>query len=341
LDKIVTINLKEKQKLEQIWQSQAPVELPPVNLTSKNFPASWVSGLDSPTGHDEVAGLIRSCLGWPDWVRLYRKPIQALAAARELARSMGKASGVIHIAPGTGQPLHPPKDNPGLAVLRADWAPDGASMLAAQEDIRAMGLYLLMDESATGFRLDPKGAAGYYGLEPDAVLLGPGLAGGLDFAALAGKGQAPPDSRHLPADKALIAARAILSRLQTADFSKQYKELGRLFLLGLDYYSQQAGVRQELDWEGPDALPRLSGRRLWAFIRLAEEEGLIMQPLVYLDPALSAEDIPPMVWARLARAAARLKVLPEGEMAPLGWRDAAQSTSCNRAAEILATLEEN
>jgi hypothetical protein len=336
----VSINLQEKQILDEIWQSQAPVELPPVDLSNKNFPLNWASEPGPETLPDAVCRQIKQALGWPDWVRLYPKPIQAVAAARKHARSLGHAGGVVYVAPGTGAPLQPPKSNPGMAVLRADWSPDQLSIQTDQMDIYAAALFLLMDETGTAFRLSPNGATGFYELDPDAVLLGPALAGGLDFAALAGKGQAPEESPRMPSEKALAAVSGVLKKAAKPEFSRNISELGRLFLLGLEYFSNKAGVRDDLKWHGPNAMPRLEGRRMWAFVRLAEEEGLIMQPLILIDPTLDAEQMAKRIWARLARAAARLKVLPEGDMAPLGWRDAAESTSCHHAAQILASLEE-
>ena len=330
----------EQLRLEEVWQSQAAVKAPPLDFTSKNYPAAWAAASEEQASPEKVCDLIKTSLGWPSWVRLYNKPIQALTAARELARQQVGTAGVVHVAPGTGSPLQPPKGDPGLAVLRADWAPDKQSLLTDQADIRAARLYLLLDECGTAFRMGPNGAAGFYGLAPDAVLMGPGLAAGLDFAALAGVGQAPPQSRRQPGPEALGAALGILQKVRRPDFAGHVAELGRLFIKGLEFFSQKAMVSDDLKWEGPAAMPRLSGRRLWAFIRLAEEEGLIMKPVIQLDPSMELDEVPTRLWGRLARAAARLRVLPEGDMAPLGWRDAAQSTSCNRAAEILAAIVE-
>lgn len=49
------------------------------------------------------------------------------------------------------------------------------------------GVVYILDEMITGFRWDTKGACQYYGVEPDLVTYGKGMANGFSVAALAGK----------------------------------------------------------------------------------------------------------------------------------------------------------
>jgi hypothetical protein len=329
---------EESQALARVWESQSRAEGPALDFTGPRWPAAWCRGSEPASSAAEVSGLLREALGWPEWVRLYAKPALAVVAAARLAVARGLPKGVLWVAPGTGAPLEPPSGPPGVAVLRGDWAPDRGAMLWAQEEIRERGLLYVLDESATAFRLAPGGARERFGLEPDLALYGPALAGGRPFAALAGRGPAP-DPGPEPATEALAAAASLIPRAARSDTAERIAELGRLLFLGLDYFTRRAGLSDEVAWEGPSALPRLKGRRLWAFIELAREEGLGLQPLVFLDPSLEPRQVPERLWPRLARAAARLKVLPEGEKAPLGWRDAAETATCARVADILAGLE--
>jgi len=110
--------------------------------------------------------------------------------------------------------------------------------------------------------------------------------------------------------------------------------LGRNLAVGLSFFAAHTGLSDQVSLEGPLRLPRLRGRRLWAFLGLAKEERLRLAPLILLDPGLDQMDAQELVWPRLARACARLRVLPEGEMAPLGWREAGPD-SCRAAQEIL------
>ncbi len=329
---------EESRALARVWKNQARPQGPPLDFTGPRWPESWAGPGDAAPSPREVAELLREALGWPEWVRLYAKPALAVVAAARLAAARGLPKGVLWVAPGTGAPLEPPSGPPGVAVLRGDWAPDTGAMLWAQEEIQGQGMLYLLDESATAFRLAPGGAREYFGLEPELALYGPALAGGLPFAALAGCGPAPEPGPEPPAE-ALAAAAGLIPRAARSETAERIAELGRLLSLGLDYFTRRAGLWEELGWEGPAALPRLKGRRLWAFIELAREEGLGLQPLVFLDPQLSPQEVPDRLWARLARAAARLKVLPEGDKAPLGWRDAARTASCTRVADLLAGLE--
>ena len=51
------------------------------------------------------------------------------------------------------------------------------------------GIALIFDEMLTGFRLHPRGAQGYYGIDADIVAYGKILSGGLPMAAVAGKAE--------------------------------------------------------------------------------------------------------------------------------------------------------
>ena len=52
---------------------------------------------------------------------------------------------------------------------------------------KAYGVVFILDEMITGFRWDIKGACNYYGVKPDLVTYGKGMANGFSVAALGGK----------------------------------------------------------------------------------------------------------------------------------------------------------
>lgn len=327
----------EKELLDNIWRDQAKPQGPAIDFSRQAFPAAWARQ-GAPTDPAELAEAVKERMGWPQWVRLYAKPALAVVAASRLARQRTGAGGVMWMAPGTGSPLESPNGAPGLAMLRGDWAPDRQSMSDAARQARDKGLLLCLDECVTGFRLAPGGAAEYFSIEPDLALLGDTLAAGLPLGVLAGSGEAPPEPKAAPSPEACQAAAGVLARLDR-DLPERIEALGRLLVLGLTGSLIRAQVADQVEWEGIPAMPRLKGRRLWAFIELCKQEGLTLAPLVLPDPDLDLHEVAPALWARLVRAAARLRVLPEGGMAPLGWRDAAQATSCARVGDILAGLD--
>ena len=330
---------QEKELLDQIWQSQDPAEAAPLDFTQKRWPEKWAGEKPKQVTTQIFEDHLLAILKWPDWVRVYAKPSLAVVAVSKYLRSKGEPGGVVWMAPGAGKHFDPPSGAPGLAVLRADWAPGAAEVRNAASEAYARGLKLLVDESTTGFRLAPGGACQAFDLSPDMVLFGPSLAGGRDFAAVAGVGDPPDEPAKQPKQEALALAEAILVRAARPETAADQAGLGRIFLIGLNYFSVRAGLSDEVSWEGPHALPRLSGKRLWAFLELAKEEGIALNPLVILDASLDLKDAPEAIWPRLARASARLKFLPQGEKAPLGWTDAASNTRCQRVDDILNSIK--
>lgn len=327
----MNLNLSERELegLESVWQSQAPSQSPPLDFTTKHMPQGWSLPVDRVPGPEEMARSLKQALGWPEWVRLYPKAIHAMHAAGALAKEQGFAGGVVWLAPGTGSPLHPPSGSPGLAVLRADWAPNRESLLNDVTDVKALGVPLVLDENICALRLTQAGARQFYGLEAPLSVYGPSLAGGRDLGVLAGIGQAPPQPKKDPSPISLAALAGTLAKTVQMDIPARMTAWGRALRAGMEFYKQQAGLDDEIRLEGPLPLPRLAGSRLWAFLELAREEGLDLNPLVLFDPDADPELAPQSLWPRLARSAARLKVLPKGEKAPASW-PSAYAAACGK-----------
>ncbi|MCF8033301.1 MAG: hypothetical protein K9K66_09275 [Desulfarculaceae bacterium] len=329
---------EQSELLRDIWEKQAPDRGPLVDYSDPAMPVP-LSVTINPVPPADVIDSFQALWPWTDWVRLYAKPPQAVLAASRLAAAQGRPKGVAWMAPGTGRALSSPGGDPGVAVLRCDWAPDQAAIQRSVREAGAGNMMLVVDESATGLRLAKGGASAALGLEPDMVLWSPSLPGGRTLGLLAGKGQAPPEPDKEPSAESREVASQILDLAVRDDLPAYLYELGVNLAMGLNYMADRAGLSDEVKLAGPLTMPRLEGRRVWAFMALALEERLKLAPLLMLDLGLDWEDSQELVWPRLARACARLKVLPEGEMAPLGWREAGPST-CHAVKDILTSLED-
>lgn len=325
---------QEKVQLEAVWRDQTPSNTAPLDLTRPPLSRS-----SRPAEAGQVSQELAARLSWPLWVRLYAKPSLAVVAASKLARARGLAGGVLWAAPGAGRPFEPPNGDPGLVILRTDWAPDKASVLQAQHVTRAQGLLLVLDESCTGLRLGPQGAAGFFGLSPDLTLYGSPLAGGRDFAALVGLGEAPPAPAKEPEPAALAAVAGTLEAVAQPAWQERQQAWARAWAVGLNYFAARCGLTKEIIWEGSPLLPRLKGKRLWAFIELAKEEGLLLEPLLLFDAEQDPQEAPQRLWSRLCRACQRLKVLPQGEKAPAGWSEAHGAHKCASLEEAWSTID--
>ena len=334
-------NLQElMRELEYLWQDQRPPDHPVQDLTPAfplaSQPAPAEEGAASP---GQVADALRAALGWPQWVQLYPKPSLAVMAINRLARQRGLPGGISWVAPGTGAPLDSSPGNLGTVVLRGDWAPSAGSMKEAERNAKERGLMLVLDESMTGFRAPGGGVRDAMGLDPDVVLYGPNLTRERRIAVLAGKGQPAPAGKP-PQARDLAQLAANIPLITDPGLPGRLEEGGWKLVTGLRHFIKLTGQFEEVRVEGPDYMPRLDGRRVWAFIELANEEGLALSPVVMLNDSLDGDGAKAAL-TRVARALARLRVLPEGEKAPLGWKDAAQPTSCARVDQMLASIEES
>ncbi|MEW5913098.1 MAG: hypothetical protein AB1814_11125 [Thermodesulfobacteriota bacterium] len=327
---------QELRFLQDVWREQAPAVGPLVDYSDQVLSIPLRQAV-LPAAPAALEGLFAGLWGWPEWVRVYARPPQAVLAASRLARDQGRGAGVLWMAPGAGAPLDPPKGPPGVAMLRCDWMPGASAAQAAAAEARSRGLLLVVDETITGLRLASGGACQALGLQPEAVLWAPRLPGGRRLGLLAGRGPAPPAAAAEPDAPTRQAAAMLLAWATETDVPARLEVLGRSLAMGLAYFAARTGLTDQVALEGPLRLPRLSGRRLWAFLGLAKQERLRLAPLVMLDPFLDQMDSQELVWPRLARACARLRVLPEGAMAPLGWREAGPD-SCRAVQDILENL---
>jgi glutamate-1-semialdehyde 2,1-aminomutase len=92
------------------------------------------------------------------------------------------------------QAMHPNVNAPGDSALvdssrraAVDRAGYGAWLARLREVCSAAGVVLIVDEVFTGFRLAPRGACEYFGVQPDMVTYGKTLGGGLPVGVLCGR----------------------------------------------------------------------------------------------------------------------------------------------------------
>lgn len=133
------------------------------------------------------------------------------------------------------------------------------------------GVVYILDEMITGFRWDLQGACKYYGVEPDLVTFGKGMANGFSVAALGGK-------RHLMEMGGLIPGRErvfLISTTHGAEMSslgalvetiKVYRELnvtdhiwnmGKMLTEGIADIAKRNNLREFLYTEGAACSPNL------------------------------------------------------------------------------------
>jgi amino acid adenylation domain-containing protein len=167
------------------------------------------------TGSEAISGAVRAVrtVTGRDWIAVFDDEYHGIAE-EVLVKSVG-AKGHTHSAPAApGIPDHLVEkvfvlhyDDPAsLDILREradeiagviiepvqnrhpDFRP--AEMIKAIRAVTAeCDIPLIFDEMITGFRLDKRGAQGYFGVEVDIACYGKIMSGGLPIAAIAGKAQ--------------------------------------------------------------------------------------------------------------------------------------------------------
>ena len=176
---------------------------------------------------------------------------------------------------------------------------------------REYGVVYILDEMITGFRWDLQGACKYYGVEPDLVTYGKGMANGFSVAALGGKREIMELGGLIPGRERVF----LISTTHGAEMSglgafletiNVYKELnvtdriwenGKKLCKGLNEVAREFGLQDYLYTTGaecspnfivcdPDKNPSLEYRTV--FCQEMIKQGILMP---YLAPAYEHTDI--------------------------------------------------
>lgn len=133
------------------------------------------------------------------------------------------------------------------------------------------GTVYILDEMITGFRWDLQGACKYYGVEPDLVTFGKGMANGFSVAALGGKREIMEQGALIPGKERVF----LISTTHGAEMSSLgalietlnvYEEehvtdniwkMGRMLCNGLRECAREYGVDNLIYTEGAECSPNL------------------------------------------------------------------------------------
>lgn len=180
--------------------------------------ADGVVGPVAPVAEDELAGVLVESIPGIEQVRFLKTGAEAVAAAVRIARVVTGRERVVTCgyhgwldwcqtdpgvpravtalavsipfndreaarrAIGEGEP-------PAAVVIEPviDGPPDPGWLALLQDECGATGTVLVFDEIKTAFRLAPGGAAERFGVTPDLIVLGKGLANGFPLAVVGGR----------------------------------------------------------------------------------------------------------------------------------------------------------
>ncbi len=154
-----------------------------------------------------------------------------------------------------------------MEPMNAEYPRD--DFLARVRDLaHAHGALLVFDEIITGFRFAKGGAQELFGVTPDLVTLGKGLANGFPLSVLAGRGEY---MRRLEdvfysftmggETLSLAAALAVLEKIQREPVLETVHARGDVLM---------SGVRELIDLHGIGAYVSLSGHPSWSFLTFSD-----------------------------------------------------------------------
>ncbi|MCZ6755663.1 MAG: aminotransferase class III-fold pyridoxal phosphate-dependent enzyme [Gemmatimonadetes bacterium] len=180
--------------------------------------ADGVVGPVAPVAEDELAGVLVESIPGIEQVRFLKTGAEAVAAAVRIARVVTGRERVVtcgyhgwldwcQTAPGvpravTALALSIPFNDreaarraigegepPAAVVIEPviDGPPDPGWLALLRDECSATGTVLVFDEIKTAFRLAPGGAAERFGVTPDLIVLGKGLANGFPLAVVGGR----------------------------------------------------------------------------------------------------------------------------------------------------------
>lgn len=203
-----------------------------------------------------------------------------------------------------------------FGVLR----PDPLFLKTVQEQTAAVGARLIVDETLTGFRLARGGAVEAFGLQPDVMVFGGALGGGvspLGAVAWPRRLQASPgDELPAPAPPiSVLAATATLSVLRNESIHQRLEERGAQLQAGVEALAEKFGRSLRCNRLGSilalcfARTPVTDGRsfarvdqELWTrFVRAVRENGVLLpsrSPVTsFLSHAHGVKDIEKVIAA--------------------------------------------
>jgi glutamate-1-semialdehyde 2,1-aminomutase len=275
---------------------------PIVSEAAADAIAAGVVGPLPPVEEERLAARLADLLPWLERVRFLKTGAEAVAAAVRIARVKTGRDMVLGCGYHgwldwcQGRTAGVPQDTRALfAELPfndADRARDmiryRADRLAAvvvepvvvaepsrewlevlRSETERAGAILVLDEIKTGFRLGLGGAVARYGVRPDLVVLGKGLANGFPLALVGGRAEVMAAATHTwisstlaTESVALAAALATVDVIEREDVPTHLHRVGTRLLHGL----------HRLQHEHPHVLPGVGGIAEMCFLHYLNEE---------------------------------------------------------------------
>jgi glutamate-1-semialdehyde aminotransferase len=218
------------------------------------------------TGRERVA--VCGYHGWHDWyIGATARALGVPGAVRELTSAFryndpGSLEAVLCAHPGEFAAVV-------LEPMTGEWPEDG--FLEHVRDLaHGAGALLVFDETITGFRFAPGGAQAEFGVTPDLVTLGKGLANGYPLSAVAGRADVMSLMTEIffsgtfgGETASLAAAAAVLDRVAGTPVLEELRRTGTVL---------QHSVQEVIADSGASAFLALTGHPSWHVLGWSDSE---------------------------------------------------------------------
>ncbi|MEO7299277.1 MAG: aminotransferase class III-fold pyridoxal phosphate-dependent enzyme [Verrucomicrobiota bacterium] len=149
--------------------------------------------------------------------------------------------------------------------------PSAGYLEGVKELCRKNGALLVFDEVVTGFRIDLRGAQGYFGVTPDLACFGKGIANGFPLAAITGRAEVMRlftevffSTTHGGEALSLAAGLTTINEMRSKDVIGHLKKVGQKLKDETNRLAAQHGIARNVECAGLPA---------WTTLRFCDAEG--------------------------------------------------------------------
>jgi glutamate-1-semialdehyde aminotransferase len=224
----------------------------------------------------EYAEKLKTIFPWVDHIKLLKTGTEAGMSAIKIARAFtsrelvlsegyhGYSDDFVSLTPPAlgvpkrhwmGELKHCPIDDRVAAVIVEPVITDASDKRKAElqwyrEQCTKAGALLIFDEVITGFRFPKFSVSNYFGIEPDLIVLGKAIGGGMPLAVVGGKKAIMNDVEYFVSSTFAGERASLAAGLKVIELLKGKRRIEELWIAGEQFQAKFNKLHPELKIEG-------------------------------------------------------------------------------------------